>query len=256
MRRFIFMMTSLVALCAATAVVTSCDSNGPSYSNSYYLTADFEYTSENYDSVFGSDSVYFPKYFVAGNIIAFNGRLNAASKFTGGLFLSIGKDPVISSSHVPSPYKVCDANGGYYGSTTYTVFHEESDTALMPKYAVKSYLDPQAGTCRPYMCYLNNTNQIVNAVKYGTGIDGAFKDGDWIKVTVTGYLSGVKTGETTLNLADYKTFRDSVVTNWTKVDLSSLGSVDAVNFTMTSSRESLPKYFCMDEMIFKMDIEY
>jgi hypothetical protein len=89
--------------------------------------------------------------------------------------------------------------------------------------------------------------------KFG-GDDG--NDPDWFKLTVNGYYNGNETGTAEFYLADYR-FADNdsdyIVKDWRWFDLTSLGTVDSVTFSLSSSDTgeygmNTPAYFCMDNL--------
>ena len=87
--------------------------------------------------------------------------------------------------------------------------------------------------------------------------DGA-KDltGDRLTLKATGYLNGIKTGEESIALAEFTAKKDSIVSTWTKFDLSGLASVDFVDFEVVSTREEVPAYFCMDDFVASVTVSY
>lgn len=82
-------------------------------------------------------------------------------------------------------------------------------------------------------------------------------DPDFFLLTIKKYRNGVL-GPDSVNfyLADYRfadNTRDYIIKDWTYVDLSSLGEVDSLLFTLTSSDVGVfgmntPAYFCIDEV--------
>jgi hypothetical protein len=90
------------------------------------------------------------------------------------------------------------------------------------------------------------------AKKFG-GVTG--DDPDWLKLTIRGYdEQGVAGSSVDFYLADYR-FEDNgldyVIQEWTWVDLSILGSVKSLGFTLGSSDASgvflnTPGYFAID----------
>lgn len=71
----------------------------------------------------------------------------------------------------------------------------------------------------------------------------------WFKVSVTGYAGGVKGKTVEQVLISGK----SIVSDWVKVDCSSLGAVDELRFDVTSNDMSggylnCPSYFCIDQI--------
>lgn len=94
---------------------------------------------------------------------------------------------------------------------------------------------------------------------YGKKFGGATgDDADWFLLTITGYAAGAPTG-TTLDfyLADYRfadNSQDYIVDAWTFLDLSPLGGVDELRFSLSSSDTgglgmNTPAYFAMDNFL-------
>ena len=96
------------------------------------------------------------------------------------------------------------------------------------------------------------------AKKFG-GADGT--DPDWFKLIVSGY-NGVNNdelaGSVEFYLADYRfenSAEDYIVKDWTWLDLSALGNVGRLSFTIESSDVgdwgiNTPTYFCIDSLAF------
>lgn len=92
------------------------------------------------------------------------------------------------------------------------------------------------------------------AKKFG-GASG--NDADYLRLTITGLdAASHETGSVDFYLADYRfsdNSQDYVVKQWTFVDLSSLGSVAALKFSMASSDNgdfgmNTPSYFAIDNL--------
>ncbi len=102
--------------------------------------------------------------------------------------------------------------------------------------------------------YLSMKNGDSFAKKFG-GADGS--DPDFFVLTIKKYLDGVLSSDSVdFYLADYR-FEDAnedyIVDAWTWVDLSSLGNVDSLSFTLNSSDVgqfgmNTPSYFCIDDV--------
>jgi hypothetical protein len=95
-------------------------------------------------------------------------------------------------------------------------------------------------------------NGDVVAKKFG-GVTGT--DPDWFKLTITGSLNGNPSAQSVdLYLADFRspdTTQHYIVKDWQWVDLSSLGNVNEVQFTLSSSDTgsfgmNTPAYFAID----------
>jgi hypothetical protein len=92
------------------------------------------------------------------------------------------------------------------------------------------------------------------AKKFG-GSDGS--DEDWFLLTVSGYNDGALTDTVEIYLADFR-FADSgddyILDEWKWFDLSGLGEVDEVSFSLSSSDVgafgmNTPAYFVMDSLV-------
>ena len=57
-------------------------------------------------------------------------------------------------------------------------------------------------------------------------------------------------------LADYSAQKDSIVTQWSVFDLAKLKMVEYVDFELISSKPDVPSYFCMDNMVAEISLEY
>lgn len=145
------------------------------------------------------------------------------------------------------------AGCGYDGSTQYAVAYTMGVQTEV--YATDGQLHTVTG------CYVTNnlwTYQDILQGGYGEqpygGLTG--NDPDWFKVTATGKnASGQTVGTLDFYLADYRfanNEEDYVLDTWEWFDLSPLGNVAAISFSLSSSRGSgynmiTPAYFCMDD---------
>ncbi len=144
------------------------------------------------------------------------------------------------------------AGCGYDGSTQYAVAYTMG--VQTDVYAADGQLHTVTG------CYVTNnlwTYQDILQGGYGElpygGTTG--NDPDWFKVTATGKnASGQTVGTLDFYLADYRfanNDEDYVLNTWEWFDLSPLGNVATISFSLSSSRGSgynmiTPAYFCMD----------
>ena len=98
-------------------------------------------------------------------------------------------------------------------------------------------------------------------MKYGDAFAKKIGAGDWYKITISGYdANGVKkAAELNVYLADFRTDKSVLTSNWTSVDLSSLGVVSKLTFDASSSDVSeydgilymnTPTYFCIDNIAY------
>ena len=110
------------------------------------------------------------------------------------------------------------------------------------------FLIEEHGACQAQYCFVNNTSYVAYKVAQ------TFQPGDRLTLKATGYLKGAKTGEASMLLADFSAQKDSIVCNWTAFDLSKLGVFDAIDFDLSSTKEEVPGYFCMDHFTAQITI--
>lgn len=108
--------------------------------------------------------------------------------------------------------------------------------------------------------YITNSTYAYNSMRDGDAFAKKFggatgNDPDWFKLTVKGYANGLLTTDSVdFYLADFRdadNTKDSILKDWRWVNLSSLGSVDSLEFSLSSSDVgnfgmNTPAYFCMD----------
>ncbi|MCR5532433.1 MAG: DUF4465 domain-containing protein [Paludibacteraceae bacterium] len=102
----------------------------------------------------------------------------------------------------------------------------------------------------PGMYVCNNSYAYSSITKGDDYAGGPFVDGDYFTLIVGGLLNGVAVNAT----VEFDLARGTdVVTEWTFVDLSKLGKIDAIVFSMIGSRTgdfglNTPSYFCIDDL--------
>lgn len=98
-------------------------------------------------------------------------------------------------------------------------------------------------------CYVTNSTYAYRSMLNGDDYSKKFEQGDWFKLTITGYNGNDVTGKVEFLLAN----GTDIVKNWQQVDLSKLGTVTSMVFTLSSSDNSqwgmnTPSYFCLDQL--------
>jgi len=109
--------------------------------------------------------------------------------------------------------------------------------------------------------WFTNTTYAYYAIRDGTPFSKKFGDepdpDDWFILTITGKdAAGTTTDSVEFYLADYRfadNARDYIVKDWTRVDLTSLKTVNSLEFTLSSSDSGFfgmnnPAYFAMDTL--------
>ena len=202
------------------------------------------------DVQLGSNGIWQPP--IGSNEMSSGGWLftnNTQNGYWGGFTASNRTD--LSQTGLNAQYTAA-AGCGYDGSTQYAVaFTMGVQTDV---YAADGQLHTVTG------CYVTNnlwTYQDILQGGYGEPPYGGStgNDPDWFKVTATGKnASGQTVGTLDFYLADYRfanNEEDYVLNTWEWFDLSPLGNVATISFSLSSSRGSgynmiTPAYFCMD----------
>ena len=170
--------------------------------------------------------------------------------FWGGFTVSNHTD--LSQVSLNAQYTAA-AGTGYDGSAQYAVAY------TMGAQTAVSTIDGSMQTVSG--CYVTN-----NLWAYQNMLDGDYTatpfggtsgdDPDWFKLTATGKnASGQTVGTLNFYLADYRFSNhenDYILNTWEWFDLSLLGPVASITFSLTSSKNNAygmitPAYFCMDD---------
>jgi outer membrane murein-binding lipoprotein Lpp len=149
--------------------------------------------------------------------------------------------------------------GGYKGSETFAVGYGYNDYRSMGD--SRSIISFQNGQdeCVFDHFYVTNSAWAAIAMQSGSYPATAFTDGDWFKLVIEGFdKNGEPVGTVEFYLADFRTpTSPGIITEWTPVDLSSLGSVSEIKFDLQSSDVdpmfgmNTPGYFCFDNLAIK-----
>lgn len=251
-------LLSITAICA-TAVFTGC-SKDDNKLTSVPITLDFSSTKLNYSEttdawsdVFDSsydNALIFGAYqfshqgFSTESYSYFYGFCPSKSKDINEYqnwvpdhqFSAIAGKSVLESNEYPNhPYMV--AFWDEYGDT------EDGD--LVPNNP--SCAITNAKPFKPLGLYVTNSTYTYYAMKNGTAFNDKFTKDDYLTLSIHGAIGGRYIGKVDVDLA-----RNGVLlTKWEPVKLESLGEVDMIFFTMSSSSKNeygmcVPGYFCLD----------
>lgn len=115
--------------------------------------------------------------------------------------------------------------------------------------------------------FITNSTYAALSMKHGDDFSKKFggedgNDPDWFKLTIQGMRNGQQTGEVDFYLADYRFENNSqnyIVETWQWIELSSLGKIDSLMFTMSSSDVgdwgmNTPAFFCVDNVYVVPDL--
>jgi hypothetical protein len=165
------------------------------------------------------------------------GYTNQYSAITGGGF---------NSNNYGISYVPLDFMGGTY---------EPIPTSLTFTNTADGFTVSGAYFTNTTYVYLSMKDGYAPAKKFG-GSDG--NDPDWFLLTITGKNAlGAETGTVEFYLADYRfedNSKDYIVENWEYVDLSFLGVVKSLEFSLSSSDVgkwgmNTPAYFALDTVV-------
>jgi Domain of unknown function (DUF4465) len=200
----------------------------------------------------------------------YNNNAGASGAFNiGGTSFSNSYDPTYSSwsgfaisnttdTSTAGPTNQYSAfpGSGAGGSSTYAV----SYSAAAVKFSTSLNLNGMgASISNTTYTGLSMQNGDAFAKKFG-GVLG--NDPDYLKLTISGFASGIATGTLIdFYLADFRfanNSQDYIINKWTFVDFSTLGTVDEIRFSYTSTDNSIynsvsyintPAYFAMDNFL-------
>lgn len=104
--------------------------------------------------------------------------------------------------------------------------------------------------------YFNLNTYTFYSILYGDGFARAFTEGDKLTLTVHGVDSDENEKTLDITLASFSNGILSASTSWMYVDLSNLGIVEELYFTMSSTDSgqwgmNTPGYFCLDKLMVK-----
>ena len=157
------------------------------------------------------------------------------------------------ANHTDNTYSTLDdqwknaVGGGYDGSATYGVAFAAEFNG--PCYV--TLLSDEPAIVPGF--YITNSSYAYSSMMNGDGFAKKFGKGDWFKLTITGYgADDAVTGTKEYYLADLRDEATAYIINdWRYVDLTSLGAVAKIGFTLSSSDTgdygmNTPGYFCFD----------
>ncbi len=157
------------------------------------------------------------------------------------------------ANHTDNSYASLDdqwnniVGGGFDGSETYGVaFAAEFNGPCYVTLLTEPQVVPGF--------YITNSAYAYTSITNGDGYAKKFEEGDWFKLTITGYdADDNETATKEYYLADLRDEATAYIINdWRYVDLSGLGEVAKIGFALSSSDSNAygmktPAYFCFDD---------
>ena len=134
------------------------------------------------------------------------------------------------------------AGGGAAGTAAYAVSYAYGSPTEMTLQV------PAEGVDMPGL-YVTNSAYTLSSIVNGDGYSPKFESGDYQEVVFEGLLGGQSTGTVTVSLADYRLAEPTVLTDWQYVDLSTLGKITSLKFSLQGNKSTtVPAYLCLDQI--------
>lgn len=253
--RFGHFITGIMLVGATAAISVSC-LKGTQYESSYQLRGTFE----DFDSSMADDEFWGPGLvnydapFLYGDV-AFNSATDEGkSAFTGFAVSQAVYDEENPEALLNDGLYSVNCKTGSAGSATFAVF---CDTPGIPAVDKEDFhhivfMMPGYGTFTPTSCMVNNTKYVADRIAEYRETTGQIE----MKLTATGYSGGEATASAEImlasNLKQVTDGADSTMCTWSRLDLSSLGTVDYIDFAISfsdASQTTIPQSFCLDDFI-------
>lgn len=205
---------------------------------------DLDIAAESYWN--GADST---AMFISGGYMFINNYVDYGGGFSSWDGFAYANFTSTSYTSLADQYNCCVGHG-VDGSQTYGVGYYSTYMGTEP---IVTSLD-----VTPYQatgCYVTNAAYAYTSMLNGDSYSKKFDDTDWFLLTATGYLDMEVTGTAQFYLAK----EGKIVNDWQYFDLSALGQVDEIHFTLSSSDNgdwgmNTPAYFCIDNFGAEQDI--
>jgi len=197
--------------------------------------------------------------FTSGSVFFANDYNTQWSSWTGFSYSS--KTDTLTTGFT-NMYSVISGSG--FKSATYGV-------AYVSSFGSVTYMSWPSNTSNKEVdgFYINNSTYGYLSMRDGDAYSKKFggatgTDPDWFKLNIKGYNNGVFMDSINFYLADFRFTNDSldyIINDWTWVDINTLGVVDSLTFSLTSSDVgaygmNTPAYFCMDDFTFKSGVGF
>ena len=160
-----------------------------------------------------------------------------------------------STTGFPGTYEWSSITGSGVSGSQYMVGFWKSDEVQDVPDQAGTYITYADGAYfEPEEVYVTNTSYGYYTMLNGNAFSSAFDTDDWFRLIIHGSRDGVETNSIAVSLAQGVAIADE----WIRVDLSRLGIVDRIYFTMASSDTgqwgmNTPSYFCLDRLSIDID---
>lgn len=249
MKKIVF----FASLLCAGMMFTACESDDSDFNP----TTDFEQTQIiTFEGSYWDDLIDAPQYF--GSLLYGENSVNyhwtdATTQLSGGMTNAFGDGKFWGGGIAISNY--IDENisepRSYDVQLAVPVSNGSKNFAVVYCNAALSFADGEPRVIKQ-MDVIGTTYLLSSIMNGDENVKALVEPGDYLNVIATGYNGNEVTGTVKIALAADGGF----VSKWITVDLSALGEVDSVSFTMESNDVSpwglnAPTYFAFDNVVIK-----
>ena len=175
-----------------------------------------------------------------------------------------------SSASWTTNYGGCMAGGGCVINADGTVTADPAQPYLVAYYSSWAYEGPSNQvmfvdkngntTFEPVGVYICNHPWPYYGCEHGDGFGNPFAEGDYFELIAHGVAADGSETTVSINLVEFTNGELNALNDWTFFDLSSLGEVESVYFTLNSTDTgaygmNTAAYFCMDKFQIKGEDE-
>ena len=242
-------------LIGITAVLSVSCLKDTQYEHSYTLPGTFEQLSSDMDNdeFWGESMVNFSAPLLHGDVL-FNSKTNEGkTDFTGFAVSRAVYDAENPDALLDDGFYSANAKTGSSKSSTFVVFRNAPDILTESEAEDFHHIVFMAsgyGSFTQTSCMVNNTKYVADKIAEYRKNHGQIE----VELSATGYSGGTETATAKIklasNLKQVTDGADSTMSSWTKFDLSALGSVDYIDFSVSFSdpdQTLIPQMFCMDD---------
>lgn len=244
---------------AAAVLISACNMGG-SYHTTFYSAASFEFYSNLASQLAHNgcrDSLITLEtpFYGATGLIVKNAKTAGTLVTEPGFIVSMQKDKGQGADYATRPFASFSTQYAGYKTFAFGVYADIRG-AVPSKTHTVTFDSPDTGTADLLGYYVNNTNEIVNLVKYGSEARGIppFAPGDKLTLTLTAYpATATNAGSSApitreVVLAERTESDLKLVSDWQEVKIDNMKNFLYLDFAVTSNRTDIPLNVCIDHL--------
>lgn len=201
-------------------------------------------TAIDFENTVLSEVGYTSQTFKVGDVTF---RMNGKDFWEGGIACTNHSD--VTTATYLNQYSSIVGKGAY-DSKKYGVIYAPATIVCLPN---------QLGAFSAKSLMLTNSTYTYYVIKDGNTYSKKFTTNDWFKVKIDGYFNNQVTS-LEYYLADFRNGNSFISNKWENLDISKLGQVDSIKFTLQSTDTgdwgmNTPAYLCIDNLQLTQKIE-